>query len=158
VRIGPMLRVQGMPIAACDGITRRDILKVGALALGGCLVERAPASANEGPRRRAAGTAHSVILLDLFGGPSHLDTLDPKPQAPSEMRGEFRPIAPPLPGVQICDHLPRPARSMHRTSLIRTVSHGYNSHNPYAVVTGFTGGDDREDYFAKPTNHPSMGS
>ena len=47
---------------------------------------------------------------------------------------------------------------MHRTTLIRTLSHGYNSHNPYAVLTGFTGGNDRENYFAKPTDHPSMGA
>jgi hypothetical protein len=153
-----MLRVQGMPVSACDGITRRDVLKVGALALAGHLLESVPAFSKEAQKRRGGGRAHSVILLDLFGGPSHLDTLDPKPGAPSEIRGEFYPIATSVPGVQICEHLPQLARLMHRTSLIRTVSHGYNSHNPYAVMTGFTGGNDREDYFAKPTNHPSMGS
>jgi hypothetical protein len=104
------------------------------------------------------GKARSVILLDLFGGPSHLDTFDPKPAAPPEVRGEFSTIATSLPGVRVCEHLPRVARWLHRTCLIRTVSHGYNSHNPYAVMTGFTGGNDREDYYAKPTNHPSMGS
>jgi hypothetical protein len=147
-----------MPVSACDGITRRDLLKVGALALGGHLVECAPASTSEAPKRGTVGRAHAVILLDLFGGPSHLDTLDPKPEAPPEIRGEFHSIATALPGVQVCEHLPRLAQLLHRTCLIRTVSHGYNSHNPYAVMTGFTGGNDREDYFAKPTNHPSMGS
>ena len=47
---------------------------------------------------------------------------------------------------------------MHRSTLIRTLSHGYNSHNPYAVLTGFAGGNDRENYFAKPNDHPSMGA
>ena len=105
-----------------------------------------------------AARTRSVILVDLFGGPSHLDMFDLKPEAPPEIRGEFKPIATAVPGLQICEHLPLLARWMNRTTLIRTVSHGYNSHNPYAVMTGWTGGNDREDYFAKPTNHPSMGS
>jgi hypothetical protein len=87
-----------------------------------------------------------------------LDTFDPKPDAPAEIRGEFGVIATSLPGVSVSEHLPRTARFLHRCCLIRTVSHGYNSHNPYAVMTGFTGGSDREDYYARPTNHPSMGS
>src|SRR5581483_10450274 len=79
-------------------------------------------------------------------------------EAPLEIRGEFKPIATSVAGVQICEHLPRTAALMHRVCLIRTMSHGYNSHNPYSVLTGFTGGDDRENYYAKPTDHPSMGS
>src|SRR5581483_2404108 len=102
--------------------------------------------------------ARSVILIDLFGGPSHIDTFDPKPDAPVELRGEFKTIATALPGVRICEHLPRTARRLASFTLIRSLSHGYNSHNPYAVMTGFTGGNDREDYFSKPSNHPSMGS
>ena len=81
-----------------------------------------------------------------------------KPSAPAEIRGPFRPIASSLTGLQVSEHLPRLAKWMHRVSLIRTVSHPYNSHNPYAVMTGYTGGNDREDYFARPGNHPSMGS
>jgi hypothetical protein len=131
------------------------LLRAGALTLfGGVLL---PASAAP-VQRVAPGKARSVVLLDLFGGPSHLDTFDPKPAAPREIRGEFNPIATSLPGVQVCEHLPRLARWLHRSCLIRTVSHGYNSHNPYAVMTGYTGGNDREDYFARPSNHPSMGS
>src|SRR5207302_572669 len=82
----------------------------------------------------------SVILIDLFGGPSHIDTFDPKPDAPPEVRGAFRSIPTVLPGLRVAEHLPRLARQLHRTCLIRTVSHGYNSHNPYAVMTGYTGG------------------
>jgi hypothetical protein len=153
-----MLSVLGKPATACDGVTRRELLRAGALTLFGGLTLRAPTAAAGGlnqPRRRRA---RSVILLDLFGGPSHLDTFDPKPTAPSEIRGEFKPIATSLPGVQVSEHLPRIARWMHRTCLIRTVSHGYNSHNPYAVMTGFTGGNDQRDYFSRPSDHPSMGS
>ncbi len=147
-----MLSVLGPPRRACDGLTRREVMRAGALAfLGGTFPAPAAGAAH-------AARARAVILLDLFGGPSHIDTFDMKPGAPAEVRGEFRPIASSLTGVRVCEHLPRLARWMHRVSLIRTVSHGYNSHNPYAVMTGFTGGSDREDYFARPSDHPSMGS
>jgi hypothetical protein len=152
-----MFTLLGPPRRACDGLTRREILRAGALSLfGGTFLPPALPAATTAPSGTAR--ARSVVLLDLFGGPSHIDTFDPKPQAPAEVRGEFRPIDTSLDGVQISEHLPRLARWMHRVSLIRTVSHGYNSHNPYAVMTGFAGGSDREDYFAKPSNHPSMGS
>jgi len=148
-----MLSVLGRPRRACDGLSRREILQAGALSLfGGTFL-------NAGvPAPASSAKAHSVILLDLFGGPSHIDTFDLKPSAPAEVRGQFRPIASSLTGLQVSEHLPRLAKWMHRLSLIRTVSHPYNSHNPYAVMTGFTGGNDREDYYARPGNHPSMGS
>jgi hypothetical protein len=149
-----MLRILGPDRAACDGVTRRDLLKAGALTLFGGLTLTHPPPARAAVRPRA----RSVILVDLYGGPSHIDTFDPKPDAPKEVRGEFATIPSALPGVRVCEHLPRLATWLDRTTLIRTVSHGYNSHNPYAVMTGFTGGSDVVDYFAKPTNHPSMGS
>jgi hypothetical protein len=99
-----------------------------------------------------------VILVNLFGGPSHLDMFDMKPEAPAEVRGEFRPIPTSLTGLSICEHLPRLAARMHRATLIRSVSHTYNSHNPYAVLTGFTGGNDQENYFTKRSDHPGIGS
>jgi hypothetical protein len=150
-----MLSVLGVPKTACDGLTRREVLRAGALSLFGALhLPAAWAAGGSRPARKA----RSVILIDLFGGPSHLDMFDPKPAAPVEVRGEFGTIPTTLPGVRFCEHLPRTARWMERVALIRTLSHGYNSHNPYAVMTGFTGGNDREDYFSKPSNHPSMGS
>jgi hypothetical protein len=114
-------------------------------------------AAARGPNS-AAPQARSIILLNLFGGPSHLDMFDMKPGAPAEVRGEFQPIATSVPGVQICEHLPRLARWMHKATLIRSVSHSYNSHNPYAVLTGFTEGDDRENYYTKRTDHPGVSS
>jgi hypothetical protein len=148
-----MLAIRGGGVSACDGITRRDLLKVGALSLFGGFTLSQPAGAN-----RVAGRVCSVILIDLFGGPSHIDTFDPKPQAPDEIRGPFRVVSSALPGIQVTEHVPRLAGWLDRTTLIRTVSHPYNSHNPYAVMTGFTGGQDQRDYFSKPTDHPSMGS
>jgi hypothetical protein len=146
-----MFRVLGHTSTACDGLTRRDLLRSGSLALLGGL--SSSAKANTKP-----GRAKAVILIDLFGGPSHLDTFDPKPDAPAEIRGEFGTIPSILPGIRTTEHVPLIAKQLHRTTLIRTVSHRYNSHNPYGVMTGFDGGDDKTDYYSKPTNHPSMPS
>jgi hypothetical protein len=131
-------------------------LRAGGLSLFGSLtLPRLLQAAAEGPARPRA-RARSIILVNLFGGPSHLDMFDMKPDAPAEVRGEFRPVATSVPGLHICEHMPRIARWMHKATLIRSVSHGYNSHNPYAVLTGFTGGDDRENYFAKRSDHPGI--
>ena len=148
-----MLRILGCPSTACDGLSRRDLLRAGSLAALTALSSRtAPA------RTTRSAPAKSIILIDLFGGPSHIDTFDPKPDAPAEIRGEFSTIPSVIPGVRVAEHLPRLARRLDRLALIRTVSHGYNSHNPYAVMTGYTGGQDQVDYYAKPTNHPSIPS
>jgi hypothetical protein len=152
-----MLTVLGHPRRCCDGVTRRELLQAGTLSLFGAALPNLSALRAESVPALVV-RAKSVVLLDLFGGPSHLDTFDLKPLAPAEIRGTFKPIATSFTGLGICEHLPRLARWMHRTSLIRTISHGYNSHNPYAVMTGYTGGNDREDYFAKPNNHPGMGA
>ncbi|MBI3823400.1 MAG: DUF1501 domain-containing protein [Planctomycetes bacterium] len=146
-----MFQILGRSTNACDRLTRRTLLKATCgLAFAGSMARATPLAAR--------GRVKSVILIDLFGGPSHLDMFDPKPEAPAEIRGEFGVIRTSLPGVFVTEHLPRVAEWMDRLSLIRTVSHPYNSHNPYAVMTGYTGGQDQRDYFSSPTNHPSMGS
>jgi hypothetical protein len=154
-----MLRVLGHSNAACDGLTRRDLLRAGILFPGTAAVSAARATAAGAaavPGKSAA--AKAVILLDLFGGPSHIDTFDPKPNAPEGIRGEFGTIATALPGVRICEHLPLLAKRLNRLAVVRSVTHKYNSHNPYGVMTGFDGGHDQTDYFARPTNHPSVPS
>lgn len=149
-----MLRLFGQA-TTFDGLTRRELLRVGGLSLFGGLTL---------PQFLAAGEAHpaakakSVILLNLFGGPPHQDMFDLKPDAPANVRGEFKPIATSVPGTQVCELLPNIAKLMDRATLIRTYSHKYNSHNPYNVLTGFDGGKDAENYFAKRTDHPSIGS
>lgn len=148
-----MFQILGHAANACDGMTRRTLLKAGALSLLAGASQLGAA-----PNRRNTGRIRSVILIDLFGGPSHLDMFDPKPDAPAEIRGEFAAIQSALPGIMVSEHLPRMSRWLDRTCLVRTVSHPYNSHNPYAVMTGFTGGQDQRDYYSSPTNHPSMGS
>jgi hypothetical protein len=112
------------------------------------------ASATSTPRR---GRARSVILFNLLGGPSHMDMFDMKPDAPAEVRGEFRPIQTSLPGLDICEYLPRTARWMHRAALIRTVTHNYNAHNPLAMMTGFAGGANSQ-IFAARSDPPDIGA
>ncbi|MEO2032016.1 MAG: DUF1501 domain-containing protein [Planctomycetaceae bacterium] len=156
-----MLRILGHSSSIRGFLHRRDALRVGALSLLGeaslshLLRSRARAESIGKPSQ---GPAQSVILLNLFGGPPHMDMFDLKPAAPSNVRGEFQPISTAVSGLQICEKLPRIAQLMDRATLIRTYSHRYNSHNPYNVLTGFDGGNDRENYFSKRTDHPSMGS
>ena len=147
-----MLRVLGHPSPA-GGISRRDILRAGSLA---ALAPLTAFASQPGGLRPPL--AKSIILLDLFGGPSHIDTFDPKPDAPDGIRGEFGTIPTVLPGVRVCEHLPLLARRLDKLAVVRSVSHRYNSHNPYGVMTGYDGGQDQTDYFARPTNHPSVPS
>lgn len=137
-------------------LDRRELLRVGGLSLFGGLswsrLLRAQTAGNA-----QSGRARSVVLFNLLGGPSHQDMFDLKPMAPAEVRGEFGPIATSLSGLQICEHLPQIARWMHRTCLIRTVTHNYNAHNPLPVMTGFTGGDQGQ-LRPKRTDPPDVGA
>jgi hypothetical protein len=154
-----MLRIGRGWTSTCEGPTRRALLQIGGLALfGGVTMPRLLQARVSQADRSQPPRIRSVILLNLFGGPSHLDMFDLKPDAPPEVRGEFRPITSSVPGLQVCEHLPRLAQRMDRATLIRTVTHGYNSHNPYAMLTGFTGGQDQENYFTKRSDHPGIGS
>src|SRR6478736_3753459 len=115
-----MIQVLGHATRACDGLTRRTLLQIGGAALLGAAAGRASAGS-----RRAPGKVRSVVLIDLFGGPSHLDMFDPKPDAPAEIRGEFRAIRSALPGILVSEHLPQVSQWLDRTCLVRTVSHPY---------------------------------
>jgi hypothetical protein len=75
-----------------------------------------------------SGKAKSAIFINLVGGPSHLDSFDPKPEAPEEYRGEFKPIATNVPGIEICEHLPKLARCADKFALLRGVSHSLTEH------------------------------
>ena len=152
-----MLRILGGHTRLCDGISRRELMHVGALSLfGGMTLPRFLRAADQASSS-AAGKAKSVILFNLLGGPSHMDMFDMKPDAPAEIRGEFRPIQTSLHGLTVCEHLPRTSRWMHRASLIRTVTHNYNAHNPLAMMTGYTGGDNAQ-VMTKNTDPPDIGA
>jgi hypothetical protein len=153
-----MLRILGRGTKPCDGVTRREALCAGGLSLFGGVTLPNLLAAQEARRPIRPGPTKSVVLLNLFGGPPHVDMFDMKPAAPEQVRGEFKPIATSVPNLAICELLPLTAQVMDRTTLIRTYSHKYNSHNPYNVYTGFDGGEDRENYFAKHSDHPGMGA
>src|SRR4051794_16592306 len=119
-----MLSILGQGSKLCDGITRREAMRIGGLSLfGGLTLPRLLQASEKRSTSRRSGKAKSVILFNLLGGPSHQDMFDMKPDAPAEIRGQFRPIATSLPGLQICEHLPRSAKWMHKATVIRTMTH-----------------------------------
>ena len=152
-----MLTVLGSPRRFCDGVTRRDALKAGSLSLLGSFFGLPALSEIQAAQRSRLGNAKNVILLFLHGGAATQDMFDLKPDAPVGVRGEFKPIATNVPGVRICEHLPRMARWMHRTALVRSVNHRAGCHN---VVPAFTGFPElvAEQNIANPNHPPSMGS
>src|SRR6516225_8682241 len=113
-----MLRLDAQrPARFCDGVTRRDFLHAGALTALGLTLPGYFAA-------RAAGGASddrdiNCIMMMLVGGPSHIDTFDPKPDAPAEVRGPFRPTSTRVPGIQISEIFPRLAHYTDKVSLIR---------------------------------------
>jgi len=110
----------------CDGIRRRDFLKVGALGTTGLGLASYLRLANAGEVRPAA--AKSAIFVYLGGGPPHMDTFDLKPDAPAEYRGEFQPIATNVAGIQICEHLPKLAQCADKYAIVRGISHTLAGH------------------------------
>jgi hypothetical protein len=119
----------------CDGQTRREVLRAGALGLGVLtlpnLLRLQQANASSAGEKKL-GKARSAILLFLSGGPSQLETFDLKPEAPEEIRGTFRPIDTNVFGIQVSEHLPRLARVADKYALIRSMSHA-NSNHPAAA-------------------------
>src|SRR5947207_6709197 len=112
----------------CDGVSRRNFIKVGALGLGGlALPQLLRAEATSGARK----SGKSVIMIYLPGGPPHVDTFDLKPDAPSEIHGEFRPLRSNVPGVEICEHLPRLARIADKLAIVRSISDAIDDHSDF---------------------------
>jgi hypothetical protein len=137
---------------------RRDFLRTGA---GLALASAWPATSLAGSQ--SAGTAKSCILIYLLGGPPHQDMFDLKPRAPAEVRGPFQPIATNVPGVQICEHLPRLAQQADRYALLRAVSHPNSNHTPmiYYTLTGRETAQPLVDNDIRPpqrTDFPHVGS
>ena len=129
-----MLRIRGPKSNYCDGINRRAWMQIGTLGLNGLtLPEILRAEANPGGQAPAKG----IIMVLLPGGPSHLDMYDLKPDAPSEIRGEFLPIATSVPGIEICELLPRLAANAEKLTLLRSLTGFRDDHNTHWCSTGW---------------------
>ena len=144
-----MLKVIGSAHKLCDGVTRRNFLRIGSLGLGGmALPQLLRAEAKAGTR-----LGHkAVIMIFLPGGPSHQDMFDLKPDAPSEFRGAFNPINTNVDGIQICEHLPKMAKLMDKCSIIRSMVGATGSHYAFQCNTG------RTERNQPPGGWPSIGS
>lgn len=130
-----MIRVLGHGQTACDGLRRRELLRLGGLSLLGMTLPELLHAEATLPQRPGKGKAKSVILLYLFGGPAVQETFDPKSDAPREIRGEFGSIPTSLPGVHFCEHLPRSAKWMDHSTLIRSATHDQNDHSAGMLYT-----------------------
>src|SRR5882672_9957234 len=131
----------------CDGVSRRSFLRAGGLALGGLALSdllRLKAQGAVASERRGK----SVIMICLGGGPSHVDTYDMKPDAPAEIRGEFRAIKSNVPGMQLSELLPRQAKVADRFAVVRSVTWQEPDHQRIEIFTGFP----------KRERRPSFGS
>ncbi len=117
-------------------LNRRDALRIGGMGMLGLTLPRLLRAAEASPN--GIGTAKSVIFLFQFGGPSHLDTFDMKPDAPEQVRGPYQSIATSAPGIRICERLPEVAKVMDKVTLVRTVHHTMKNHNSaaYHALTG----------------------
>jgi len=127
-----MLTIPGPAGRLCDGVGRRGFLKIGALGLGGLsLADPVPVGAAE--------NRVSVIVFFMAGGPSHIDTYDMKPEAPAEVRGPFRPLRTPVPGLEVCELLPRHVPIARHLAVVRSFTHDLSVHDDatHWVQTGY---------------------
>ncbi|MGV3720715.1 MAG: DUF1501 domain-containing protein [Actinomycetota bacterium] len=147
-----MITLEGGSHRLCNGLTRRDALRVGTLGIAGFALSdllqlQAQAAV---PRRKAK----SIIMIHLGGGPSHVDTYDPKPDAPEEIRGEFKAIPTKVDGIQIGELFPRQAQMMDQLAILRSCSKVFpEEHASSLMVTGYSNTERRAQ-----GEHPSIGS
>ena len=144
-----MLTCLGAGRRYCDGVSRRSFLQIGGLAVGGLTMAdllRAESTSSGRAGHKA------VIMVYLSGGLPHQDTFDLKPNAPQEIRGEFRPIATSVPGIEVCEHLPKLAAVMDRCSIVRSIVGQRDEHSSFQNLTGYTMGE------VERTRYPHFGS
>jgi hypothetical protein len=142
-----MLNFVGKSARYCDGVSRRAFLKVGGLALGGLTLPQLLRAEAAQP----AGRSHkSVIMVYLPGGPPHQDTFDLKVDAPSEIRGPFNPIKTKVPGIEICELLPKTAAIMDKVAVIRSIAGLRDEHASFQQLTGYSISESRRVGGARP--------
>jgi hypothetical protein len=144
-----MLTIWGAREQFCDGISRRNFLRIGALGAGLTLADVLRLRALGGTT--AATKNKAAIMIYLPGGPSHMDMYDLKPDAPKEFRGEFNPIKTNVAGVQICEHMPLQAKMWDKLACIRSII-SVEEHSDSLVMTGYSENTNRT------AGHPSLGA
>jgi len=128
-----MLTIYGANNRMCDGISRRNFIQIGALGMGGLTM---PQLLQAEKNSTLGKSGKAIIMIYLPGGPPHQDMYEIKTDAPSEIRGEFSPIKTNVPGIEICEHLPRMAKIMDKLVLVRSLVGAENSHSSYQCMTG----------------------
>lgn len=158
-----MLALRQQTVRLCDSITRREWLRVGGLSSVGLMLpdllrarEMPPTDATD----RVFGRARSCIVCFLFGAPAHQDIWDLKPEAPSEVRGEFAPIETSVPGIRLGEHVPRIAAGAHRLAILRSVQHPDNTHTVamHYMLTGHRHRQPATNPQNQPTDFPCFGA
>jgi hypothetical protein len=150
-----MLSILGQkPVSTCDGHGRRQFLKIGGLALGGMALPQILRAEQQSQTSSGSGLSHkAIIMIYLSGGPSHQDMYDLKMDAPREIRGSFQPIQTNVPGIEICEHMPRLAKMMDKFAIIRSLYGGPDQHASDMCLSGYPIGPG-----GRQSNHPSLGS
>ena len=137
-----MLNLLPGTVRTCEGVSRRSFLQVGTLGGLGISLPQALAHAAESKAAGKSVSPNNCILIWTRGGTSHHDTFDPKPDAPEDVRGEFKPITTSAPGVQVSDALPLMAKQMHHAAILRGMSTGEAEHGRARIFlhTGYKPG------------------
>lgn len=144
-----MITIRGTAGRYCDGVSRREFLKIGGLALGGLsMLDLAAAEARAGTK-----SGHkAVIMVYLPGGPPHQETFDLKMDAPAEIRGDYKPIKTNVSGIEICEHMPKLAKIMDKCAIIRSLVGARDEHTSQLCLTGYCASERRT------IAYPSMGA
>lgn len=142
-----MLTIPGAPTGFCDGVSRRSFLAIGGLALGGMSLPQILRA----EKTQGVESSHKAIIMILLpGGPPHQDMVDLKPEAPAEIRGEFRPIETNVAGIRISEVMPRLAARMDKLAIVRSLYGGINDHNVHVCLTGWESHPQQGDSTMKP--------
>jgi hypothetical protein len=144
-----MLTIHGKKQRFCDGVTRRDFLRIGGLALGGMTL---PGILAAEARAGVRSNSKAIIMVYLPGGPPHLDMVDLKPDAPEEIRGPYKPMDTNVSGIQISEHMPNLAGMMDKIAIIRSLVGARDEHASDLCLTGYPIAENRNN------EQPSLGS
>lgn len=157
-----MTRSASLDRLAAGGLGRREWLRIGGLGCLGLSLPGLAAAVQPSPagRGRAFGRARSCLIVFMSGGPPQHETFDPKPAAPVEVRGPFKPIASSAAGIQIGELLPHTARIVDRLTIVRSLTTGINAHasSGYSMLTGYPHPAGNRDVPAAPSDRPSLGA